>query len=209
MSRRRFQRQAGFTLLEVMMALTVLAIGMLGVVALQASTIGSTQDAQMFTVANSVARTWVQRLQRDAARWNHPSTYSATDDIGDTVWLKKVGATPTPQWFRPGKPGVTDPIEPGASAAFDLYGRDVKMDDPDNSIYCTHLRLRRLYPDLIRAEVRVFWKKRRMANYARYDGHKMTSGLCSSDGNEETIGQDTDNFHWTYMVTAIGMARAQ
>lgn len=209
----RRRSQAGFTLLEVMMALTVLAIGMLGIVALQASTIGTTQDANMFAVGNTVARTWVQRLQRDAQRWNHPSTYVTSSDIGDTAWLKKVAMTAgsTTDWFLP-LPDAA--LEKGASPAFDRMGNDIDMTDPDglaNAVYCTHVRLRTLYPnELIQAEVRVFWKKRRMADPAKYKLSGIgPTGFCAPTVSVPIIGQDDANFHWTYAVSGITKARAQ
>ena len=208
----RRNRQAGFTLLEVMMALTVLAIGMLGVVALQASTIGATQDANSFAIANSVARTWVQRLQRDAQRWNHPSVIKTSSDIGDTVWLKNVGAYSKPTWFRP-DPGTT--LESKVSPAFDRMGNDVMIDDKpgmlNDAIYCTNIRLRQLYPDMMKAEVRVFWKKRRMGDYARYSAYGMSDGICTIVDPDAIakVGADDTNFHWTYSVTGISKARAE
>lgn len=196
---------SGFTLLEVMMALTVLAIGMLGIVALQAATVGSTQDASQFSTANAVTRTWIQRLQRDAQRWNHPSTMFPTrDDITETAWLQFADSAAN-KWFRPNESAM----EPYLTAAFDRNGLDVKVDDNLNSVYCTHLRLRRLYPDLIRAEVRVFWKKRRLTNGPVYMAHKLENGICSTTGAEDVLGSDTDNFHWTYAVAGIAKVTAQ
>lgn len=198
----------GFTLIEVMMALTVLGIGMLGIVALQAATIGSTQDASQFSTANAVARTWVQRLQRDAQRWNHPSPHVSTDDIGDTAWLQGAD-TAANKWFRPNASG----LEVGASPAFDRNGDDILITDAarmrDDAVYCTHLRLRRLYPDLIRAEVRVFWKKRRLANGPLFIAHGLAAGICSTAGSEDVLGADTENFHWTYAVAGIARVTAR
>ena len=203
------KNERGFTLLEVMMALTVLAIGMLGIVALQAATVGSTQDANQFQTANAVARTWIQRLQRDALRWNHPSQYNTADDIGDTAWVQLADSSAN-KWVRP---NAVDALELGASPAFDRNGNDVRLDDKvgmaDNAVYCTHIRLRRLYPDLVRAEVRVFWVKRRLGDGPTYIKHGLSAGICSTVGNEDEIGADTANFHWVYAVAAIPKATAQ
>lgn len=204
--RRSRRLAAGFTLLEVMMALTVLAIGMLGVVALQGATIGATQDAQQFSIANSVARTWLQRLQRDAQRWNHPSAFRTDSDLTtDTAFLNMVSAT-TPMWTRPNE----SPLEPGASPAFDRMGNDIPLADPrfPDAVYCAHLRLRQLYPDMIKAEVRVLWKKRRLGNGTAYAALGLTSGVCTA-GTEAAVGADTANFHWVYAVTGITKSRAQ
>lgn len=203
------RNQQGFTLLEVMMALTVLAIGMVGIVALQAATIGSTQDASQFTTANAVARTWIQRLQRDAQRWNHPSDKVPTDDINETAWLQVADARAN-QWFRPDASTV---LEPGASPAFDRNGNDIDLANVngmrDDAVYCTHLRLRRLYPDMVRAEVRVFWKKRHLGDGVNFIKYGLAAGLCSKTGNEDELGKDTLNFHWAYTVAGIARVTAQ
>lgn len=202
MARRR--RARGFTLIEVMMALTVLTIGLLGVVALQATTISSNRSAQQFTVANAAARTWLQRLQRDANRWTMGSSATASD-LTKTAWLFEVSSASN-VWLRPN----ATTLEPFASPAFDLNGKDVPLADSarqlSDTVYCTHIKLRNIYPDsLIRAEVRVFFKKRRLADVAKYGAYGMTAtGLCmSARGNETTIGLDQLNFHWVYAVAAI------
>lgn len=202
-------RARGFTLLEVMMALTVLAIGLLGVVALQAATVGSTQDASQFTTANNVTRTWIQRLQRDAERWNHPSPQKpGVEDINETSWLQ-LADTNANKWFRPS----ASANEPFASPAFDRNGNDILLTNvagmKDDAMYCTHLRLRRLYPDLVRAEVRVFWVKRRLGDGPTYVKHGLGNGICSTTGTEDVLGADTQNFHWTYAVAGIPKATAQ
>jgi type IV pilus assembly protein PilV len=207
--------RAGFTLIEVMMALTVLAIGLLGIVALQTATISSTQDAQQFTVANAVLNTWIQRLQRDAQRWNHPSKYLASSDLsGDTAWLN-LATSASDVWIRPGASG----LEPNASPAFDRNGLDVPLSDTtgqlDRAVYCTHLRLRMIYPDtvmtagMIRAEVRVFWAKRRLADGTLFASYGMNAGICTTSGNEKAIGADQVNFHWVYAMSNIQKAQAQ
>lgn len=194
----------GFTLIEVMMALTVLTIGLLGVVALQATTISSNKSAQQFTVANAAARTWLQRLRRDANRWTM-ATGATASDLTKTAWLFEVSSASN-IWIRPN----ASSLEGLASPAFDLNGNDVLLSDGagqlNNVVYCTHMKLRTIYPDsLIRAEVRVFFKKRTLADAAKYGTYGMTTtGLCmSARGNETTIGLDQLNFHWVYAAAAI------
>lgn len=50
------QRQNGFTLLELLIALTVFAVGLLGIAGLQARAIGLNSGAHIRTVATSLAR---------------------------------------------------------------------------------------------------------------------------------------------------------
>ncbi|GAC1351722.1 MAG: hypothetical protein NVSMB1_07500 [Polyangiales bacterium] len=182
------------------MALTVLGIGMLGIVGLQKTTVVSNQEAQQLTVANVIARTWVERLQRDAGRWTAPNATTPTSNITNTAWLGSVGGT-TSSWMRP----ASSALERTAMPAFDLNGIDVDPASP-NVMYCTNLRLRYIYPDkLIRAEVRVFWVKRSLANPSAVPW-LLTSGVCSQTSGLDAIGSDDKNFHWVYAVAAIPKA---
>lgn len=56
MSRRRARRQGGFTLIEVMIALAILAIGLVALMRSSATNISMAQRAQMLTAATNLAR---------------------------------------------------------------------------------------------------------------------------------------------------------
>jgi hypothetical protein len=68
-----------------------------------------------------------------------------------------------------------------------------------------------MYTDLLKAEVRVFWKKRRLGDGPLFASYKLTDvGLCSGPtGTEATLGADNVNFHWAYTVAGITKQRAQ
>jgi type IV pilus assembly protein PilV len=155
MMQRRGKRGRGYTVIEVMIALTLLAVGTSGIIAMEKVTAISNRDAKTLVIATQVARTWMERLRSDAVQWNHPSQLNATgNDLGDTRWLKMVGGV----WFRP-----TDDL--AGSPAADALGNDVRDTDLDNAAFCTNIRLTWLYgplpggppPYLIRAEVRTYW----------------------------------------------------
>ena len=56
----------GYLVIEVVMALTVLAIGGAGVITMQKTSVTGNLDARKATdVANSIARMWVERLRQD------------------------------------------------------------------------------------------------------------------------------------------------
>jgi prepilin-type N-terminal cleavage/methylation domain-containing protein len=205
---RRIARARGFTLIEVMMALTVLTIGILGIISMQKSSVVANAEAQQFTVATQIARTWVDRLHRDAVMWTAPNSFISTPDIGNTMWLKTVDTRAYPNWFLPIQSTATGPVE---SPAFDRNGQDVTLANTatlaNDTVYCTHLRLRWVYPnDLIRAEVRVFWRKRGLADPTKYATYSLTNGICTETQRttrENVMGQDANNFHWVYVTTAI------
>jgi Tfp pilus assembly protein PilV len=189
-SRRARRAAEGFTVLEVMMALTVLVIGVLGVMVLQTATLASNQDAAQVTVASNIARLWLGRLQRDGTQWNHPSTVNPVSNLSSTIWLNNVGSG----WFVP----ATNNFE---SAGFNVAGLDVTATPLEtNADYCTQVRLSWLQQDaLIRAEVRVIWPKRTKnpSTWAMYSGN-----WCQTV-NADSVGKDELDFHALYATAAI------
>lgn len=208
----RRRRQRGFTLIEVMMALTILTIGILGIISMQKSAVVTNNDAQQFTVATQIARTWIDRLNRDATKWNHPSVQQTASDLAaDTVWLSAVDVPSLnyPKWFRPAAVNWASGLN--ESPAFDRNGNDIAYTNGasllNDTVYCTHVRLRWIYPaQLIRAEVRVFWRKKSVsAGYGPAIG--WTSSMCpagsASTAASDTLGQDSTDFRWVYAVTSV------
>lgn len=145
-SQRLRARRAGYTLIEVMMALAILGIGATGLAAIQKTTIIGNTSARSLVTANAVASTWVERLRTDALTWS-------TGALSDTLWLKQ--ATPgVTAWQVPAI--VAGRGSPSADiTGTDLYGAVAG----EAAGYCTHLRLTQLYPTMVRAEIRVFWDR--------------------------------------------------
>lgn len=147
--------RAGYTLIEVLMAIGVLTAGSVAIMAmLQAATRGNMEARQM-TTGNQVAQRWVERLRRDALNWTVPSNVASTPLLARTAFLRSVpppgGA---PMWFVP------TPTTPGETANFDYYGNDLTAGG-GAAYYCTNVRLEWLYPgQAMRADVRVWWVRR-------------------------------------------------
>lgn len=184
----------GYTILEVMIALTLITVGVSGVVAMQKVTTVANRNARNLAVANQIARTWLDRLRTEAVAWNLPSpSVPGGDDLAtDTVWLQRVNDG----WFQPAiVPNVGGP-------AFDMHGTDIS-EGAEEPAYCTNIRLQWLYgpptpPYLIRAEVRVFW--------LREGGGGLLNGmtsLCDPATDPNAIGAATQNFHFVYATSAI------
>ncbi|WP_438042835.1 type IV pilus modification PilV family protein [Sorangium sp. So ce128] len=163
MSAARARRAAsrGYTLIEVMAALGVLAIGATGVLALQKATLISNTNARNLAIANSIAMTWAERLRVDALQWNQPLTDPNTDLGTDTAWLALSTTAP----FTTVTP--TEIIALGSPSA-DVLGADIYPGDTSASAFCTHVRFRqftdpvsgtRIWDSLIRAEIRVVWER--------------------------------------------------
>jgi prepilin-type N-terminal cleavage/methylation domain-containing protein len=158
-------RSRGYTVVEVLSAMTLFAIGAAGVISMQRVTIQGGTDARRFDVATNIAREWQHRLQVDSFRWTEPDSVVTTSNrTTRTQWLQTVenasSGTP-PSWRVPVRGSL--PI-PGHSSAFDVLGRDVDIQD-ENRMFCVHYRLSWIAPEgpaptaLIRAEIRVYWPR--------------------------------------------------
>jgi prepilin-type N-terminal cleavage/methylation domain-containing protein len=86
--------QAGFSLLEVLIAITIFAIGMLALASLQGNLTRSAADANMRTVAANIAEELIEN-RRGFARLTDPTnTFPAFDDIVDeTDTISRGGIT--------------------------------------------------------------------------------------------------------------------
>jgi prepilin-type N-terminal cleavage/methylation domain-containing protein len=157
MRAQRSARNKGFTLVEVMLAVSVLVIGAMGFTALQGATSISIQSAYETNVALDFMETWVARLQRDALAWRG----SGTATWGDTQYLRTDNLD---TWFVPTPTALPD----AESWAADAFGRDTRTNNAMR--YCVNVRLtnaHRFNPsgapasesdiDMLRADVRVWW----------------------------------------------------
>lgn len=191
----------GYTVIEVMIALTLLAVGTSGVIAMQKVTAIANRDAKSLVIATQVARTWMERLRADAAQWNHPSAISAESDLADTRWLKTVNGV----WFRP-----ADDL--AGSPTADALGNDVRDADLTAGVFCTNVRLTWLYgpvptappPYLIRAEVRVYWLR-------DGGGGSVETGktVCDPGTDLTKVSPSVDRYHFVYLTSAIAQNMAQ
>lgn len=79
--RRRFSGNRAFTLLEVMVAMLILAIGLLALIALQIRSIRSNTFSNCMTVASHFARNQVENLR--VANWDDITDGTFTENVGD------------------------------------------------------------------------------------------------------------------------------
>lgn len=161
-------KSRGYTSVEVLIAMTLLAIGAAGVIGMQRVTIQGSEDARRFDMATNIANEWLSRLQKDASFWRTQPDLTLADDKGfnTTVWLKNIDAC---AGLFCTIPMPTGPGVEGLSPAFDVFGRDVVA---GQAYYCVQYRLtwiaspgvapynRPLKPSAImRADVRVWWNR--------------------------------------------------
>jgi type IV pilus assembly protein PilV len=191
------RRSRGYTIVELMMALAILAIGVTGIIAMHKVTVASNQHAKNLAIATHVAQAWQEQLAADAATWNQPSRLQTNSDIGQTTWLQAVA----------GGGGWARPVYSAALAfgpSFDALGNPVTEGDVDQAHFCTHLRLTWLYSDsepapgngLIRAEVRVFWLR---------EGRPAEGGasVCNLAADPTAIGANLQDYHFVYKTSAV------
>lgn len=194
MSGRRCCR--GTTVIEVMMALAVLAIGASGIMALQKLTIVANRDGRNLEIATEIARTWLDRMRADALLWNDPSDTT----LSRTVYLKGHVTDPTQlQWFRPLNATL------GASGVHDALGLDAP--NANDGPFCANVRLSWLRGSppagrVIRVEVRVYW----LRQGAQFSGTQqvLAKPLCGTAAdNPPDVQANTEIYHFVNMTTGL------
>lgn len=196
----------GYTLVEVMVAIAVMAIGVTGILSMQNASLLANRRAQEVTMATSLAGRWQEILRTDSLGWNRPTQRNTVADLGsDTRHLCALvgcggGAGRADQWFVP----VVN--LPNESAAYDHWGREVALGAREAK-YCVNLRLTWLRQPslnpidqgLIRAEVRVWW-------YAEGATRDATYNNCGTGAGLNTLGTDIARVHSvTDVMTVWGM----
>jgi prepilin-type N-terminal cleavage/methylation domain-containing protein len=192
--------QRGYTAVEVLMAMTLFAIGAAGVIGMQRVTMQGGEDSRRSDVATNIANEWISRLQRDAMYWTEPNTDKPTtiNITTNTRWLNMVGGA-CAAFCNPPMPAV--PAD-GLSPAFDNFGRDLPA-GATNARYCVQMRLNWIQSPgpipggpfqttaLMRAEVRVYWNRLEEADI----------GTCAAPPPE--VMPTISPFHFVYAATAI------
>ncbi len=193
---RRRARAAAYTAVEVLMSITVLTIGAMGVMAMQRAAVQGNVDAREMDQAQAIARQWLDRLTRDATLWT-PSQIPSVPPANLSSALL-VNENLTGQWFVPKARMTTSGQQfDDESAGFDILGRDMTSLATGNGLrYCVNLRLTPATTDqtLIRAEVRVFWPR----NLTAAPDPKYCEQTPPA-----ALDTQTDIYHFVYAVTAL------
>jgi type II secretory pathway pseudopilin PulG len=212
---------AGYTAVEIMMALTVMTIGAAAVMSLQKTSVTGNFDARETDLAASIARTWVDRLHRDAMNWTMPNnTYPAANNFTNAKLL----SLPTyGQWTLPNF-AMNQTTPETMSYAFDMLGRDIpqgsatsngQAPNPTNPVvFCVNYRLEWLVPPnltpppggpavepgLIRVDLRVLWPRDIVGRPAN-DWCTSVSVLNDPEVNDPPGQYPT--YHALYLTTTI------
>jgi hypothetical protein len=188
--------------------MTVMAIGAAAVMSMQKASVQGNLDARKTDVANSIARMWVERVERDATQWTQPNTNNVLgNNLGTATAL--LGNLDT-GWFVPAAPAPM-------SSAYDILGRDLQGTDAASATFCVNMRLKTLVtgvpvqggapvPQLIRADVRVVWLRGLGVNPTLNN----QNGFCNAS-NGDMVAADLNEtgrtggpaYHAIYVTTAV------
>jgi hypothetical protein len=186
----RVRTVAGYTLIEVMMGVALSAIGIIGITFMQTATVRSNQDAYESTIATNFARTWLERVKRDALLW---TTLASPPPVA-TMFNGR--GNPTSDYFNPSglwsgpRPFVRAVTEAQESSGANYHGIEVgSPSDPllpaglgnttvanRDIYYCLHLRFTTVQTDSLgqpaamAVDARVYWARKGSAAVTQYDG---------------------------------------
>jgi prepilin-type N-terminal cleavage/methylation domain-containing protein len=197
-------KQRGYTAVEVMLAIAILAVGAAGVMSMQKASIQGNADARKLDMANAIAREWVERLRRDATTWTLPNESFPTTHNWDTntVFISQLAAVGSISKYAYPSANANAQWD-GYSRAFDMLGRDIAPTGGSTqfpgAVFCTQVKLDWLSQDeMLRATVRVFWLQglytSPAGDFCNVDG--ATAGYPSG-ANANAV------FHFLYVTTAI------
>ncbi|MEN9578597.1 MAG: hypothetical protein RJA70_1606 [Pseudomonadota bacterium] len=191
--------QQGYTVVELMMAMAVMTIGIMGVFSMQKVTLEANQHAKNLSIANHIAQAWLDELAAESSQWND------TDDFDETVWLGLVGAenTVNPNWIRP-----TYNAARMFGPAFDALGSPVAtLNIANDAHFCSDIRLTWMHGQntvkrgggLIRAQVRVYWRVQGALDLAG----SPPAHVCAKTALEMDQDDALQLFHFVYATTAV------
>ena len=98
--RGRARRSAlrAYTIVELVMSLSVLAIGVSGVIAMQRVTVSANRHAKNLMLATRIAEAWADQLTADATLWTYQNGLST---LSRTAWLQKANTAGIVDWYVP------------------------------------------------------------------------------------------------------------
>jgi prepilin-type N-terminal cleavage/methylation domain-containing protein len=183
------RRRRGYTLVELMMALALFSVAILGIIAMQKVTVVSNAHAKNLAVAQRIAQAWAGQLEMEATTWR---------TVFGPGWLNSGNVWQRPAYLP----------ERAFGGAFDGLGNPLTDANVAQARFCTHLRMAWLYPQgmatggnaMLRAEIRVFWLK---------DGETpldSTASMCSAAQTPvqaQAIGLATERYRFVYQTVGV------
>lgn len=156
---RRRRGRAGFNLIEVMMAVAILAVGATGILGLQTAAIRGNQEANEYATATRTVEFWLDRYRMDALGWRTggAGTLPSPVLLANTELLRVIPAVGGTGWIEP---TITSPTFAAASR-MSFNGNPLPPPGAPTPIFCTQANLRWVYDaTAIRVDVRTLWRRR-------------------------------------------------
>jgi type IV pilus assembly protein PilV len=159
--RARAARRArqGFNLVEVMMAVAILAVGATGILGLQTAAIRGNQEANEYATATRIVEMWLDRYRLDAQAWRQggAGTLPSPVLLANTELLRVMPAVGSTGWIVPTTTSATFP----AASVLSFNGNPQPPLGAPNPIFCTQANLSWVYDaTTIRVDVQTFWRRR-------------------------------------------------
>lgn len=178
----------GYTMVELMMAIALLTVSVLGIISLQKVTVVTNTHAKNLAMAQRISQAVAGQLQLEATQW--------VTDLPSGGYLNSNNV-----WERP-----TYNSARGFGGAFDALGNPLPEDSLGNARFCAHVRQSWLYPNtmsvrgngMLRAEIRVFWLRDGAAP-------SSTDSMCKAHTSDQAnaIGLATDQYHFVYQTVGV------
>jgi hypothetical protein len=192
---RRRRIEAAYTAVEVLMALAILAVGVVGVIATEKVTLASNMHAKNQAIATRIGEGWLGMLDAEAALWGP----SPPAPLSRTTWLSQGAGING--WFRP-----SYDAQLSFGPAFDALGNPVTdQNQAANARFCVDLRISPLTTvntggGMMRAEVRVFWVR----DQAILGGTAVAPAhACSFAAATMELPDESRLFHFVHLSTAV------
>jgi hypothetical protein len=199
------RRTAGYNLLEVMLAMALCGIGIVGITFMETTSVRANQDAYESSVATNFARTWLERVKRDALLWN------VVGDPPIGLMFAGRGGDATSSYFNPnGAWSAPRPLlRVGSAESSGANYHGVEVGSPSDPMmpavavvtnadiyYCLHLRFNRVQQDSVGnavalgVDARVYWARKGSLESTQYDGMRSArQGGCNDAAATYTDAQ--------------------
>ncbi|MDX9721342.1 MAG: prepilin-type N-terminal cleavage/methylation domain-containing protein [Myxococcota bacterium] len=178
--RPRASARSGFTIIEVLIAVLVMVIGLVGVMAMQVVAIQANGQSRDVSEATAIAEHFATILQQDGSNWQQ------SGNLGNTIYLQDAIAS-AGAWFSP----YSAPVNALGLALPNLDAGDKAI---GRAKFCVEFNARwGLANELVSGYVMVYWP--------RVGGQSM--GACTDAAN---INGNTNNARSQFWVTTIPYA---
>ncbi len=164
--KRRSRRRAGYTLVEVMLAVAILAVGATGILGLQTAAIRGNQEANEYATATRTVEMWLDRYRMDALAWRTggSGTLPSAALFSSTEFMRSMPAAGASGWLAPPAARVAS-FRPAAQLSF--HGNPQAPVGAPTPVFCTQSNLSWVYDGTtVRVDVRTFWRRRGWQNSA-------------------------------------------